>query len=141
MESKRQHPYTFVHLLPDESVISSLKTICKNHSIKNAVIISGIGQFKNITLGYFKEKDNYSPQNFSQPHELLSLTGTLIAQNDEIIPHLHVVIGDEKKQTFGGHLLDATVEVTNEILILDIPLNVSRMLSEDTGLMEIVLSS
>jgi len=141
MESKRQHPYTFVHLQPDESVISSLKTICKNHSIQNAVIISGIGQLKNISLGYFKEKGNYSPQIFSQPHELLNLTGTLIAQNDEIIPHLHVVIGDENKQTFGGHLLDATVEITNEIVLLDIPLNVSRTLSDNTGLMELTLSS
>jgi predicted DNA-binding protein with PD1-like motif len=141
MEIKRQQPYTFVHLQPNESLIPSLKHLCKNYSIKNAVVISGIGQLKNITLGYFKEKGNYSPQKFSQPHELISLTGTLIIQDNEILPHLHVIIGDENKQTFGGHLLEATVEITNEIIIRDIPFTLSRKLSDETGLMEINLSS
>ena len=141
MEIKRLYPYTIIHLYPNEHLIESLKTICKHHSIKTAVIISGIGQIKDIILGYFMEKDNYTPQKFSQPHELLSLSGTLIHDNYEIHAHLHAVIGAENKQIFGGHLIDATVEITNELIMLDLPLKTSRKKSNETGLMELNLSS
>jgi uncharacterized protein len=140
MEIKRQHPYTIIHLHPNDQVIDSLKTICKRYSIQTAVILSGIGQLKDITLGYFKEKNNYTPEHFSQPHELLSLSGTLIYQDDEIHPHLHAIISTENKQTFGGHLISASVEITNEIIMLDLPVKVSRKQSNETGLMEMNLS-
>lgn len=137
MKSAKDNNIIFVRLQPDENLIDCLQKICHQYTIKSAVILSGIGQVKKVTLGYFKKKGDYSPKKFSDVYELLSLSGTIIHQNDEYLTHLHAVIGDIDKNGFGGHLIEATVEVTNEIVILATQLNAVRRKSETTGLMEL----
>ncbi|RLF57991.1 MAG: hypothetical protein DRN27_06605 [Thermoplasmata archaeon] len=139
MEIKKNQYYLIVHLKPGENLLKSLITVCEKHSIITGVILSGIGQLTEVTLGYFKENNNYTPELFNETFELLSLSGTIIPHEETYLPHLHAVIGSERKKTFGGHLIDATVKVTNEIILLDIPIEISRKKSLVTGLMELSL--
>ena len=88
-------------------------------------------------LGYFKRKGDYTPQKFFIPRELLSLSGNIVLQDDEYIFHVHAILGDEKKNTIGGHLLDGTVSITNEIVLLKEDLDIKRVKDEETGLMGI----
>lgn len=139
MEIKKSQHYIIIHLEPDENLLRSLIAICEKYSINTGVIISGIGQLTKVTLGYFKENDNYTPELFHETYELLSLSGTIIPYKETYLPHLHAVIGSENKKTYGGHLINATVKVTNEIILLDIPIETSRKKSPVTGLMELSL--
>jgi len=103
MQTKKKNNLVFIGLFPEEKIFEKLEQACKKHEIKTAVVISGIGQLKNFQLGYFKEKGNYTPQNFEKPHELLSLEGSISKQETKYNFHLHAILGDENKKVVGGH--------------------------------------
>jgi len=134
VQSKEKDGIIFVRLFPNEDIYEELKKVCEKHNIETAIVISGIGQLKDFQLGYFKEKGNYTPQEFSKPHELLSLSGNISKQESGYEFHLHAVLGNENKETVGGHLIKGTVEVTNEIVLLKTDLKVKRRIEEATGL-------
>jgi uncharacterized protein len=135
MQSQEKNNLVFVRLFPNEDIYDELRRVCKKHQIETAVILSGLGQLKQFQLGYYKEKDNYTPQEFQAPHELLALTGNISNQEGEYNFHLHAVLGNEKKNTIGGHLISGKVEITNEIVLLKTDLKVKRMLEDSSGLL------
>jgi len=139
MQSKEKKNIVFLRLMPGESIIEKLKEACKKHSIGSAVVISGIGQLEKTEIGYFKEKGNYSPETFEKPLEILCMSGNICKQNNDYLLHLHIVLGDEKKNAIGGHLLNGTVSVTAEIVILKTNVDFKRELDEKTGLQHMVL--
>jgi predicted DNA-binding protein with PD1-like motif len=134
MQSKQKNNLIFIRLVPDENIYEKLEEACKKYKVNTAIVISGIGQLKDFKLGYFKEKGNYTPEHFKNPHELLSLQGNIIKQNEEYIFHLHVVLGNENKEVVGGHLIEGLVEVTNEIVLLKSEVNFERKAEDNTGL-------
>ena len=93
MESKIKQDLIFLRLFPDEKIHEKIVEASKKYKVKTAVILSGIGQLKKIKLGYFKEKNNYAPEDFSKPHELLSLSGNIVFQDEEYLTHFHAVLG------------------------------------------------
>ena len=141
MKTVQENNLIFIRLFPNESVINCLLDACKKYQVQTAVVISGIGQLKDITLGYFKEKGNYTPETFSKPHELLNLSGNIIFNKDTYLPHIHVVLGNEKKQVIGGHLIEGFVEVTNEIVLIRSSAKLKRKNSVETGLNELIIPS
>lgn len=134
MQSKEKDGLIFIRLFPGEDIYQALKEACRKHRVETAVVLSGVGQLKQFKLGYFKEKGDYTPEEFEKPHELLSLTGSISNQEGDYNFHLHVVLGDEEKKVVGGHLIRGEVEVTNEIVLLKTDLKVKRKLEESTGL-------
>jgi predicted DNA-binding protein with PD1-like motif len=134
MQSKEEDSLIFIRLFPGEDIYNELEEVCQKHKIGTAVVLSGVGQLKQFQLGYFKEKENYMPQEFEKPHELLSLTGSISNQEGKYNFHLHAVLGNEEKNVVGGHLLAGKVEVTNEIVLLKTNLKLKRKLEESTGL-------
>ncbi|MHC4271283.1 MAG: PPC domain-containing DNA-binding protein [Planctomycetota bacterium] len=134
MQTKEKENLIIIRLFPDQDLFKDLKEACKKHRVETAVVISGLGQLKKFELGYFKEKGNYVPQLFKEPHELLSLTGNISKQNDEYNFHLHAVLGNVNKQVVGGHLFKGVVEVTNEIVLLKTDIIIKRKVEEKTGL-------
>ncbi len=140
MQTKEKKNVIFVRLFPDEDINEQLKKACEVHDVKTAVVISGIGQLKNVHLGYFKGKGDYAPETFEGPFELLSLNGNICRQDGEYILHLHAVLGNERKSTIGGHLISSTVEITNEIVLLKTNLGFKRELDEKTGLKAMTLA-
>jgi len=143
MQTKIEGNLIFIRLFPNEDLFKKLEKVCLKYKIEVGIIISGIGQFKNFELGYFKEKGNYCPEKFLKPYELLSLNGNIIKQpvssgrGKEYKFHLHAVMAGEDKKVIGGHLLKAKVEVTNEIVLLkcDLPAgSLKRKIEKKTGL-------
>ena len=134
MQSKKEQNMIFMRLFTDEDVNDKIKQACEQYKVKTAVVISGIGQLKNAELGYFKKKGDYSPETFDAPHELLSLTGNICQDEEGYLLHLHAVIGDEKKNTFGGHFIGGLVDITSEIVLLKTNMDVNRILDDETGL-------
>ncbi len=134
MEFKEKNNIIFLRLFPNENINDMIIETCKKTNVKTAVILSGIGQVKNVQLGYFKEKGNYSEEIFIKPFEILSLTGNIIKQDDEYLLHIHAVLGDENKKTIGGHFINGVISVTGEIVILKTKINAKRVFDKETGL-------
>lgn len=134
MKSIEKNGLIFLKLLKDENVNEMINETCKKHKIKTAVILSGIGQLKNIMLGYFKERGNYTPQTFKEPLELLMLSGNICREKDKYITHFHGVFGSENKKAMGGHFINGTVSITAEIVLLKTDIDIGRKIDIETGL-------
>lgn len=119
MKSIENNNIILIRLFSDEDIFLKIKEVCSRYEISTGLILSAIGQLKEFELGFFhKEKNKYISEKFSMPYELLTLSGNVCYQNGEYIPHLHAVLGSEKKNTVGGHLIKGKVEITNEIILL-----------------------
>jgi len=134
MQSKEFKDIIFMRLFEGEDLQEQIKKACKIYDVKTAVIVSGIGQIRNTKLGYFKSKGDYSPDSFNKPLEILSLSGNICKKDEDYIPHIHIVLGDEKKKAFGGHLIEGKISVTGEITILKTKIDAKRKLDKKTGL-------
>ena len=134
MQSKYQGNLLFLRLFPGEDLFDKLREGCELYDVKTAVVVSGLGQFQSFTLGYFKEKGDYAPEEFHEPHELVALTGIVSRYQQEVDIHLHAVLGSKDKETKSGHLIHAKVAVTNEIVLLTSDVSIRRELEEQTGL-------
>ena len=139
MQSKEKNNIIFIHLFPGEEINNKIIDVCKNHNVKSAVVISGIGQLKKAKLGYFKNRGNYAPETFNEPLELLSISGNICRQEGKYLLHLHSSLGDEKKNVIGGHLIEGIINITAEIVLLKSNIVISRKHDEITGLMSLNL--
>jgi uncharacterized protein len=134
MQSKEQNNLIIARFFPGEDVYEQLKAVCKKYNVKTAVLLSGIGQLGEFELGFFKEKGDYVPQKFSQSAELLSLTGTVVLQDDNFEFHLHSVLGFQDKSVVGGHFIAGKVSITLEVVLLKTNLEMKRQIEDSTGL-------
>ena len=139
MQTKEKKNIIFLRLFPDEEVNKKIKEACKKHDVKTAVVLSGIGQLKKAKLGYFKGKGDYSPEEYEKPLEILSLTGNICKEKDEYLLHLHIVLGNEKKNAVGGHFIEGTIGIVGEIVLLKTDIKVKREYNDETGLKTLVL--
>jgi len=134
MQSSKTGKLIFIRLFPGEDIYAELNKACRQYRFTTAVVLSGIGQLCDIKLGYFKGKGDYHPEIFEDTHELLSLQGNIARQQEDYVFHLHVVLGNDRKQAIGGHLLQGIVVVTNEIVLMTADIQINRKLEDTTGL-------
>ncbi len=95
-----------------ENFIEELKSLIE-HGAPLKVILSGLGMFRNVKLGYFEE-GKYIEHYIPEPVEVLALSGSLM-KNAEPSYHIHAVIGLKSGEVKGGHLISAEVWNTLEI--------------------------
>jgi hypothetical protein len=139
MQSKEKKNMIILRLFTDEDVNEKLIETCKMYKVKTAVVVSGIGQLKKAKLGYFKDKGDYAPETYDKNLEILSLTGNICEQNNEYIPHLHAILGNENKNAIGGHFIEGTVGVTAEIVLMKTDIQIERRFDDETGLKSLYL--
>jgi predicted DNA-binding protein with PD1-like motif len=139
MQSKLEKNIILIRLFEDEDIINQIKNACRTHNVKTAIVLSGIGQIKQVSIGYFKEKGNYDPKTYNKPLEILSLSGNICKQKNDYFLHLHIVLGDEEKKAFGGHLIEGKISVTGEIILLKTQIDIKRKLDKKTGLKALYL--
>ncbi len=135
METKEEDNVVLIRLFKDDDIMECLKMACEKHDIETAIIIMGIGQVKDIQLGYFRSKGDYVKQNFPQPYEIISLSGNVSLQKDGYNFHIHACLGDIVKKTIGGHLIDAKVTAMAEIGLMKTKIKIIRRQDPETGLM------
>ena len=66
--------------------------------------------------------------------EVLSLTGNLALDYNEPFFHVHVALGLRDGSARGGHLFEATVRPTVEVVLTAYPRPVRRKIDPETGL-------
>ena len=100
-----------------EEILEKIREIALKENIKLANI-NALGATNDFTVGVFKtgEKKYYS-NSFKGDFEIVSLTGTINTMNNEFYCHIHMSAGNEKGETYGGHLNRAIVSATCEMII------------------------
>lgn len=97
---------------------------------------TGIGAFERVTLGFFERgRKRYARIELSEQVEVLALVGDItLKEDDEPQVHAHVVVGRRDGTAHGGHLLEAQVWPTLEVVITESPRHLRRRFDEETGL-------
>jgi uncharacterized protein len=117
-----------------DELISSLQRFAEANGLGGSHL-SGIGAFSGLTLGYFeRERKDYKQILVDEQVEVLSLTGDIALQDGRPKLHVHVVIGKADGTAHGGHLLEARVWPTLEVILVESPRHLRRRHDEETGL-------
>ena len=104
----------FVRLDKGEELHTAIRSLCQ-HGISTAALTSGIGRVRETVIGFLDSDGVYQKMRVEEPMELLSMQGNLAPGPDGAFTHIHIVAADDDHIVRGGHLFEATVEVTAEI--------------------------
>ena len=119
----------------DDEVASGLEGFAREHGVEGAHL-TALGALRDVTLGYWEwERKDYRRISIDDQVEVLALVGN-IARGPEGGPkvHAHLVVGKRDGTAHGGHLLEAHVRPTLEVIVTEEPRHLQRQVDEETGL-------
>ncbi len=97
--------------------------------------ITGLGGFSRVTIAFFEiEEKDYRPIPVNEQVEVVSLIGNIALYQGEPRLHMHVCLGRADGSAMAGHLLEARVRPTLELMIVDSPAQLERTQDDRTGL-------
>jgi hypothetical protein len=114
--------------------VAGITEFAKREGLKGAHF-TAIGAFSEVTLGYFdRGTRSYKKIPLHEQVEVLSLIGDVALDGGEPKVHAHVVVGRADSKARGGHLLDASVWPTLEVVLVESPRHLCKRHDPDTGL-------
>jgi uncharacterized protein len=115
-----------------DEVVSTLEAFAREHEL-TAARFTAIGAFSEATLGYFDwERKTYAEIPLAEQVEVLTLAGDIALKDGEPAVHAHVVVGKRDATAHGGHLLEARVRPTLELV--ESPAHLRKEHDPETGL-------
>lgn len=117
-----------------DEVIAGLTDFAKQQGCDSSEF-TAIGAFSGATLGYFdRERRDYRQIPIEEQVEVLSLVGNITLSDGKPKIHAHVVVGRSDGTTRGGHILEAHVWPTLEVVVTETPARLRRQHDSETGL-------
>jgi uncharacterized protein len=96
---------------------------------------TAIGAFSDVTLGYFDwQTKQYRRIPLREQVEVLALVGDIALDQGEPKVHAHLVVGKADGTAHGGHLLEAHVRPTLELILTESPRHLQKRYDPETGL-------
>lgn len=131
--NKRPKTFAVVFETGDE-VMAGLKRFAREQRL-SASHFTAIGAFSAAVIGFFNlVKREYKRIPISEQVEVLSLLGDVTLVDGEPQLHAHVVLGKSDGTAHGGHLLEAQVRPTLEVILIESPRHLHRAHDPETGL-------
>jgi predicted DNA-binding protein with PD1-like motif len=118
-----------------DEVMSTLTSFAAKNAL-SGTHFTAIGAFQSATLGYYDwNKKDYKRIPVAEQVEVVSLVGDIAAgENDKSKVHAHVVLGRTDGTALAGHLIEATVRPTLELILTESPHHLHRVHDPTTGL-------
>jgi uncharacterized protein len=140
MQHKLLHEFngqrTFVVVLATgDEVLSSLQDFVGREDI-HAATFTAIGALSDAVLLYFDwGKKNYEKIPVGEQVEVASLIGD-VADSPDSKPtlHIHIVVGTRDGSAKAGHLGNAHVRPTLEVIVTESPVHLRKVKDDETGL-------
>lgn len=117
-----------------DEVLAELTAFAKRERL-SAAHFTAIGAFSDVTLGFFdRATKDYKKIPVREQVEVLSLVGDIAISGSDPKVHAHVVIGKVDGTAHGGHLVEAHVWPTLELVLTESPRHLHRKTDPETGL-------
>lgn len=134
MEYRRFGNKYIIRINPEQNLVSTLQKFCESKKIMLGSI-SGIGSLNSVTLGFFNPNTKeYQQKTFKEPLEMANLTGNIVEKDGKPLLHLHATVAGDNYKAMAGHVVEAQVSLTAEIIIETIKGNVYKEFDKKTGL-------
>lgn len=133
INDQREKTFVLVFETGDE-IASGLLEFAKQQKLA-AAHFTAIGALKELTLGYFDwQSKEYQKIPVREQVEVLSLVGNIVDTDKGPKLHAHIVVGKRDGSAHGGHLIDAKVRPTLEVMLVESPDHLRRRHDEKSGL-------
>jgi predicted DNA-binding protein with PD1-like motif len=124
-----------------DEVIEGLTAFAERQHLR-ASHVTAIGALRDVTLGYFDPATReYRKIPVRDQVEVLSLLGVITLDGEKPKVHAHIVVGRADGAAQGGHLLEAHVWPTLEVVVEELPRHLQRRTDPESGLALIDLRS
>ena len=134
MKSKKLDSGTVLLFDTGDEVVSTLTAFAKENHIAGAHF-TAIGAFSDAGLGYFDlQRRDYLKNQVDEQVEVVSLIGDIALDKGEPKVHAHVVVGKRNGTAMGGHLLEAHVRPTLELVLQESGVQLKRKFDRESGL-------
>jgi predicted DNA-binding protein with PD1-like motif len=139
-ENHGQRTFAVIFQTGDE-VIGGLTDFAKHQQLSGSQL-TAIGAFSDVVLAYFDwATREYQKIPVLEQVEVLTLAGDISSdENGKPKVHAHVVVGLRDGSTRGGHLMEAHVRPTLEVILTESPRHLQREFDPASGLGLIDLS-
>ena len=128
-------PITYAVVLDTgDEVIGELGKFVREQEVE-AASLTAIGAFSRAVIGYFEwETKQYKKIPVGEQVEVLSLLGDVAVGGEGPTLHLHAVLGKADGTVVGGHLIEAHVRPTLEVILIQPPSYLCKRKDPETGL-------
>ena len=125
---------TFVVVLSTgDEAVKALTAFATEHRL-GASQFTAIGALSRAVVAYFDwSTKQYRHLAIDEQVEVLSLVGDITEDGTPKL-HAHVVLGKSDGSACGGHLIEASVRPTLEIVVTELPRHLHRRFDEESGL-------
>jgi hypothetical protein len=107
---------------------SELERLARERNL-TAAHFAGIGAFSELTLGYFDwNRKEYKQIPIHEQVEVATIAGDVAVKGDEPQVRAHIVVGDSDGRAYAGHLIEAHVRPTLELVLTETPAELRKRL-------------
>lgn len=124
-----------IRLDKGESVMGVLKELLCTEEIKLGYF-TGLGAANDVTIGILNTKSKeIVKKRFTGDFEIGTMFGTITQKDEQPYIHAHITVGNvEEGTTWAGHLVDAQISATAEIVLKKMEGEVGRSFDREVGL-------
>ncbi|MBA7483433.1 hypothetical protein ES707_18948 [subsurface metagenome] len=124
---------------PQQELANEISGYCRQNGISSGVVIGIIGSVESAKLNFLKElPGKYEPEEYQGPLEIVCAQGSVAIKEAELIIHIHIQLAGPDGCR-GGHLVEARVFSTAEVVIAELDHQLHRYTDQYTGLNELQL--
>ena len=125
--------YAVIFYQGDEA-FSGLQEFAEKYHVTSAHF-TAIGAINGATLGWFDpQRKMYKKIPITGQHEVIGMSGDIALYQGKPVVHTHMVVGYSDGTTRGGHVLEAYVSPTLEVMVTVDPIAMHKRFDPDTDL-------
>ena len=121
----RQGRRFMIRVLPGTKLVEELLQFARMVNLHHGAIVSAVGSVRNVEFSDIQAgarlpitEPRMPVHRVEGPLDLLGLEGNLVPDEDgRVNPHLHIFAAKSSGEAIGGHLLEAEVFATCEIIL------------------------
>lgn len=129
-------PKTFVLIFDTgDEILTKLKRFASEQKLAGSSF-KAIGALSRVKVGWFNwETKKYEvATELEEQVELLSLIGDIAVSAGTPLVHAHMVFGRRDGTAHGGHLMEAVVRPTCELVLTENPAHLQKQLDPESGI-------
>jgi uncharacterized protein len=131
-----QSPKTFILVFgTGDELATGLRRFAEEQKL-SAASFKAVGALSSVRLAWLSwERKRYEPSvTLDEQIELLSLIGDVALLDGRPVVHAHAVVGKKDGSAHGGHLLEAHVRPTCEVVLTESPTRFQKFIDAESGI-------
>ena len=132
---KKMHVF---RVKPGQELLGEIARYCREYSITSGIVVGIIGSVECAHLNFLTElPGKYDSVEYSGPLEIVCAQGSVALKEDSLVIHIHIQLSSQDSCR-GGHLAEAKVFSTAEVVIGELEEQLMRQADSYTGLNEML---